>query len=988
MRNTVVFSIAVITAFIVAACAREPLIEPATDILTVKRVDSRVSEMPQTKAHLEDGTRIIWDISDQIGVFSDRDDAVPFSKTESGNTFESHESVCGTTFFAFYPYSPDTFHPDDRNNLTFVLVNGNSAGGSNPTLIVPMVAKSDNTTLEFKQTSGVIHFSIKGTFALSSVALKGNAGEKVGGTFSVDLTENLPVLKPVAGSDLTEIIFAPEAPIQLSEEVVYDVFFVLPPMTFESGLSVILTDEEGTELTKTTTHAVSVSRAVIKNFEVFDADELKETEDDSLTLERNALIAIYNALDGPNWTKNENWCSDKPVGEWSGICTNTKGFVTDISLEYIGLSGTLPDDFWDLSHLESIALGGDEHLEGCISEKISNMKGLKSFIFCSPGFYGTIPDGLYECTELEMINIAKTKITGCISPKIGQLVNLDRLFLDNNRLTGNLPEELTTLPLAGGVYTHGNSLSGEVPEAFGSWDSWQYLWGWMIHGNNLDLSKVMPHVPEFQVTLLDGSIYSSADLANNKLTVLFQGATWCSYTLDFLPTLKLVYNYFKDKGLDVLHSFDDEDTATAIENYVNTHELAWNMFLPQFQTNSILGSHTYSLVTALYPTAAFPEICVFDSNGSLVWSDLLSSRNGFQSFIEDYMQEKIVDPDWYVSSDYTADGRVRTLQTATEGAGINVVLMGDAFSDRMIADGTYNTVMNNAMEAFFSEEPYKSFRDLFNVYSVDVVSKNEVYQGETALETFYGDGTFVGGNDDKTFEYARKALTDEQMNEAMVIVMLNRDYYAGTCYMYYYTGVEGDYGQGPAIAYFPTNSDAITFVGLVSHEAGGPGFAKLADEYSYGGSIPDDEVQEYKDKFPMGWWKNIDFTDDLSQVKWARFLSDERYANEGLGVYEGGCTYGFGVWHPTEQSIMNLNVGGFNAPSRYAIWYRIHKLAYGEEWTGTYEDFVKYDLEARTKESTASQRTRHNYVEKRLPPLAPPVVVSRDWREVITSDRP
>ncbi len=39
----------------------------------------------------------------------------------------------------------------------------------------------------------------------------------------------------------------------------------------------------------------------------------------------------------------------------------------------------------------------------------------------------------------------------------------------------------------------------------------------------------------------------------------------------------------------------------------------------------------------------------------------------------------------------------------------------------------------------------------------------------------------------------------------------------------------------------------------------------------------------------------------------------------------------------------NNNFGSFIAPSRYTIWYRIHKLAFGKDWTGTYEDFAKYD---------------------------------------------
>ena len=64
--------------------------------------------------------------------------------------------------------------------------------------------------------------------------------------------------------------------------------------------------------------------------------------------------------------------------------------------------------------------------------------------------------------------------------------------------------------------------------------------------------------------------------------------------------------------------------------------------------------------------------------------------------------------------------------------------MGDGYSDRLIADGTYASVMQRATEAFFSEEPYKSFRDCFNVYYVDVVSKNERYTAETALDTWYG----------------------------------------------------------------------------------------------------------------------------------------------------------------------------------------------------------------------------------------------------------
>lgn len=34
---------------------------------------------------------------------------------------------------------------------------------------------------------------------------------------------------------------------------------------------------------------------------------------DQLTIEREALIALYNATDGDNWENNTNWCSDRTI---------------------------------------------------------------------------------------------------------------------------------------------------------------------------------------------------------------------------------------------------------------------------------------------------------------------------------------------------------------------------------------------------------------------------------------------------------------------------------------------------------------------------------------------------------------------------------------------------------------------------------------------------------------------------------------------------
>lgn len=336
--------------------------------------------------------------------------------------------------------------------------------------------------------------------------------------------------------------------------------------------------------------------------------------------------------------------------------------------------------------------------------------------------------------------------------------------------------------------------------------------------------------------------------------------------------------------------------------------------------------------------------------------------------------------DFYESTDYTQDGVSTTLQQATQGNGIDIVFMGDGYSDRLIADGTYNNTMRLAMDKFFSEEPYKSFRSCFNVYSVTAVSKNEGINigKETVFSSYLGGGTLVGGNDARVLEYAQKVLPINRMDEALIIVMMNSTQYAGTCYMYYPSS--GDYSNGTSIAYFPIGTDETAFEQVLHHEAGGHGFAKLDDEYTIVQEIntpTEDFINERQRLALNGWWKNIDFTYNPMTVKWSKFLNDSRYAYDGLNVFEGASTFEKGVYRPTENSIMRYNTGGFNAPSREAIYYRIHKLAYGESWQYDYEQFVTYD--AINRKTNASTRIPYRITDNNTIPLHAPVVIKAPW---------
>lgn len=358
--------------------------------------------------------------------------------------------------------------------------------------------------------------------------------------------------------------------------------------------------------------------------------------------------------------------------------------------------------------------------------------------------------------------------------------------------------------------------------------------------------------------------------------------------------------------------------------------------------------------------------------GSLLSYRMSTGWSAYTRYMEEMQYGDLPDEGDYSSTDFSRDGTLTRLQTAKEGNGINIVLLGDAFSDRQVEGGVYRGVMQRMAGILLDEEPFASYPNLFNIYAVDVVSPAEGYRKTgQALGTRFEEGNRVSGDDDACKRYALKAVSEEALANTLIVVAMNSDRYAGTCRLF--PSKTSDAGDGMAIAYVPLCADDETFRQVLLHEALGHGFAKLADEYAgKEGAIPADEKTQYTELFPYGWWKNIDFTGDAQAVKWAGFLQDSRYAAESLGCYEGACEYLQGVWRPSAQSIMRYNEGGFNAPSREAIWYRMHKLAYGSSWEYDREDFVRYDAVNRpsTKASVAGGR--------QLPPLSPPQLVGTE----------
>ena len=314
----------------------------------------------------------------------------------------------------------------------------------------------------------------------------------------------------------------------------------------------------------------------------------------------------------------------------------------------------------------------------------------------------------------------------------------------------------------------------------------------------------------------------------------------------------------------------------------------------------------------------------------------------------------------YHSQDMSQDGKVTPILKHKKGNGVPIVIMGDGFLDRDITSGKYREATNKAIDGLFSMHPMKALKDYFDVYEVNAVSYNDYFTStsSTAFSSRFTSftSTEIKGDDSKVKEYAKKAIDEKRIDDALIIVLINDNRYAGTCSMCM-DSKESDIPNGNSIAYVPlseSNEEQMMFSTVLCHEAIGHGFAKLADEYDniIYEKIPDDEKQDIINRQKAGGYRNVALDPDVTKSYWADFAADSRYNSERLGCYEGGATYALGVYRPTENSIMNSDFEGFNVAGRVQIYKRCMSIAFGNSWKYNEADFIAFDLENKAKAST------------------------------------
>ncbi len=277
--------------------------------------------------------------------------------------------------------------------------------------------------------------------------------------------------------------------------------------------------------------------------------------------------------------------------------------------------------------------------------------------------------------------------------------------------------------------------------------------------------------------------------------------------------------------------------------------------------------------------------------------------------------------------EYEEDGYV-TLQTHSQGNGIDIVFMGDGWNGESISNGEYLSMAREQMEYFFGVEPYKSHRDYFNVYVTFPLSQekgvNTMYTYvNNRFGTLYGyDGGTCTQNQlltetDEVFKYAveHSPLKESDRWKSQLILIPNSNEYEGITY---YDGNCALSICPPSERPYPQDTR-----GVVQHEACGHGFGKLGDEnvVKQAWATPD-ILSIINDNHGRGWMQNLSTTSKMSQVAWKDFIYDKRYSDQ-VDVFEGGYGYMRGVFRCENNSCMNYGIPYFNAISRLDIMRRI-----------------------------------------------------------------
>jgi len=212
---------------------------------------------------------------------------------------------------------------------------------------------------------------------------------------------------------------------------------------------------------------------------------------DEQILTRYALATFFYATNGPTtWDasiRDDGWLTDAPECEWGSTANNqcAQGVYTSLTLDFVGVSGSIPDELGLLTGLERFSVRGSGETTDTIS--------------------GSIPDIFGTLSNMQTIRLNDNDLTGLIPTSFGLMTDCLVLILSGNSLIGKIPKELANTS-ARTLNLGDNQLSSQIPKELFSLKELQIL---NLQNNNL--SGTIP------IEIGDATNISNINFSNNQL---------------------------------------------------------------------------------------------------------------------------------------------------------------------------------------------------------------------------------------------------------------------------------------------------------------------------------------------------------------------------------------------------------------------------------------------------------------------------------------
>lgn len=591
-------------AFLLTACFEEEVFKIATD----KGVRV-IASIPSTRTtFIEDNnvTHVAWDKGDVIGICTNKQYNLAFSaeassvETDFKSINEQLQVAEGDSVYAYYP----KLYGFSENDDFVVRIQGNSTqdysinNGSFDVLYAKGVVQNNQVSLQFKH----LYAFLKITMPTKLVKPQDKASwieitstEKIGVN-----QENTFNLRNGELSGLVDNVMY-YIPDTVSTDEITCYIAILP----QSENAVLGIGLLGYALdVRLLTKRAPTGGFLAGNVYTIDLEnEIKTTK----AIEREALIALYNAAGGKDWINQDNWCSDKPVSEWTGVEVNEIGMVIALYGSGNSYNGYIPKEIANLKYLRNLAIGGGGKLDVEESFKsistlsnlrslsidytpldmdistidFSALKNLEHFSAIRSQLYGKLPESMKQLTKIREICISDNRnvkedgnyygIDGEIASFFPYWPYLERFEASSCMLRGPLPEisveqgkNLKTF------FVDDNALTGSIPESHVRiLDNMVVIqndsnFGWNRFGYNISNNLLSGQIPEVILNHETFPIYLYQIMLQNYEPYVFDKTDIPWWTYKLKSTDGVEYDFgeiFKSNKFTILWNLGEEGTT-------------------------------------------------------------------------------------------------------------------------------------------------------------------------------------------------------------------------------------------------------------------------------------------------------------------------------------------------------------------------------------------------------------------------------------------